>query len=90
MFRENSAVLYIGLVSTLIVQSLATTNVQSFSGANCDPGTSTLVYTSELDATADTECKTTPDGTQAVWVESLSTGPGCTGMLPESFLHSIY
>lgn len=80
MFQQSHAALYLGLLVTLVSQVYATTNVQSFPAANCDAGTSTFLYFSEDAAQVDTECKTPPEGTIAIWVEAIAADAGCTSM----------
>lgn len=70
--------LCIALMTTLVNQAVASTNVQFFPATNCEPGTTSLpVYTSDKTAAEDADCKSAPGGTIAVWVESLDAG--CTG-----------
>lgn len=70
------AVLSLSLLAVFVSHAVAATNVQSFPEANCNPGTSTFVYASDQAGAEDIECKTPPDGTIAIWIESLDAG--CT------------
>ncbi|ETN42804.1 uncharacterized protein HMPREF1541_01962 [Cyphellophora europaea CBS 101466] len=66
----------VALVALLVHHALSASNVQTFPSTNCEPGTSLSVYNSDAAGSEDQDCKTAPEGTTAIWVETLDEG--CT------------